>query len=571
MPPARPRRDGRPPTRRRRAGTPPAVDDPRPPDARRDRIERELKLLAPGGLGVDELVTVARAAGFETGPPRVRAQCDRYLDTAAFDLARSGLGLRLRTHGREATLGLKLRGERPVASERAPARAALWQRIEVEVPVAHGAKLPVSAADLPADLRMRVEPFALARPLHEIARLETERALVPLSDPATGGAIELTLDHVEVASPARALRFAEVEAEAAPGTTNEILARLAPALSRGLGLVPSTQDKLERALSLLGVELAPAWPVRLFPDTALREAALRVMRRARAQSREAEPEARRGEDPEGVHRMRVATRRMRAAMRLFESALPARALAAQRRHLERTAHALGAVRDLDVMLLALPRLAAKLPSGLSADLAPLLALLGALDARARAHLVAWLASPVRLRGEERFDAFLAPAPTSLRGAAARPLGEVAPLFVADASERVFKRGEKLKKDAPVRDLHRLRLALKHLRYTIEALDDVLEHELDGMLERMVHLQDVLGRFNDACVASANLAAWIDTPSGRRLPRRTLLAVGALLARYEQRGTKARGDFREAWGEFARDKTRREIAGLGKARRGDGDA
>jgi len=541
------------------------------PGPRRGRLERELKLLAPGGLGVDELVTVARAAGFETGAPRVRAQRDRYLDTPGYDLARSGLGLRLRARGREAALGLKLRRETRARDERERAGAALWQRIELEVPVSHGVKLPASAAELPDELRARVEPFALARPLREIARLETERAVIPLRDPATDGAVELVLDHVEVDGAGRALRFAEVEAEAAPGTPNEVLEKLAPALARGLGLVPSREDKLERSLALLGIELAPPWPVRLFPDTPMREAALRVLRRAWRQLREAEPEARRGEGPEGVHRMRVATRRMRAAMRLFEPALPARALAAQRRHLERMAGTLGAVRDLDVMLLELPRVADKLPGGLAADLAPLHAVLSGLHARARTRLVTWLASPARLRAEERYEAFLAPATTLRRGAAARPLVEVSPLLVAAAAERVFKRGEKLKKDAPVRDLHRLRLALKHLRYTIEALDDVLEHELDALLARMVHLQDVLGRFNDACVAGANLAGWIDTPAGRRLPRRTLLAVGALLGRYEQRSAKARGEFREAWGEFARAKTQREIARLGGPTRASGGA
>jgi len=540
-----------------------ASDDPRPPDARRARIERELKLLAPGGLAVADLVTVARAAGFETAAPRVRAQRDRYLDTQGFDLARSGLGLRLRTRGREAELGLKLRRKTAPTRERTPGAKALWQRIELEVPVAPSAKLPASAAGLPDELRMRVEPFALARPLREIACLETERALVPLRDPMTDGAVELTLDHVELEGPGRTLRFAEVEAEAAPGTTNEIFAKLAPALSRGLGLVPSTQDKLERSLALLGVELAPPWPTRVFPDTALREAALRVLRRAHRQLREAEPEARRGEDPEGVHRMRVATRRMRAALRLFEHALPARSLAVQRRHLARMATTLGAVRDLDVMLLELPRVADKLPSGLGAELGPLRDVLASLDARARARLVRWLGSPARLRAEERFEAFLVPAPTPLRGIASRPVGEIAPQLVAAAAERVFKRGAKLTKGAPVRDLHRLRLALKHLRYTIEALDDVLEHKLDPLCARMVHLQDVLGRVNDASVASTNLTAWVDTPAGRRLPRRTLLAVGALLARYEQRGAKARAEFRKAWSELARPRTERELASLAR--------
>lgn len=530
-------------------------------DVRRARVERELKLLAPGGLGVDELVTVARAAGFETGTPRVHAQRDRYLDTPGYDLARSGLGLRLRARGRDAELGVKQRRQSTAAGKRMPGGAALWQRIEVEVPVPHGAALPASAAELPAELRMRVEPFALGRPLREVARLETERALVLLRDPASDGAIELSLDHVEIESSGRTLRFAEVEAEAAAGTTNEILGKLEPALSRGLGLVASTQDKLGRALALLGVELAPPWPVRLFPDTPLREAARRVLRRAHRQLREAEPEARCGEDPEGVHRMRVASRRMRAALRLFESALPARALAVQRRHLERLTSMLGAVRDLDVMGLALPRVASELPSGLGAELEPLHQLVASLRARARGRLVAWLASAARLRAEERFEAFLAPVSTPSRGAAAQPLGEAVPLLVAAAAERVFHRGETLKKNAPARDIHRLRLALKHLRYTIEALDDVLEHELEPLLARMVHLQDILGRFNDACVAAANLTAWIDTPSGRRLPRRTLLAVGVLLARYQQRGAKARGELREAWGELARHKTKRELARL----------
>lgn len=534
-----------------------------------EHVERELKLLAPGGLGVDELVTVVRAAGFETGPPRVRAQRDRYLDTPAYLLARSGLGLRLRSRGREAVLGLKLRRKAPVG--RSPGGAALWQRIELEVPVAQGAKLPAIAAELPDALRMRVEPFALAHPLREVACLETERAAIPLRDPASDAAVELVLDHVEVEGPGRVLRFAEVEAEAAAGAPDQIFAALAPALARGLGLVPSTQDKLERSLALLGIELASPWPVRLFSDTPLREAALRVLRRSWQQLRQAEPEARRGEDPEGVHRMRVATRRMRAAMRFFEMALPARALGTQRRHLERMASVLGAVRDLDVMLLELPRVAGRLPNDLGPDLAPLVQLLADLDARSRARLVTWLASPGRLRAEERFEAFLAPPSTQLRGTAARPLGDVAPVLVVEAAERVFKRGDRLEKDAPVRDLHRLRLALKHLRYTIEALDDVLEHELDSLLERMAHLQDVLGRFNDAWVASANLAAWIDSPGGRRLPRRTLLAVGALLARYEQRRRKARGEFRVAWGEFARHKTKREIAALERRRNASGDA
>ena len=50
-----------------------------------------------------------------------------------------------------------------------------------------------------------------------------------------------------------------------------------------------------------------------------------VLRRQLAVLREKEPGTRLGEDPEELHVMRVATRRLRAALSLFADVLPARA------------------------------------------------------------------------------------------------------------------------------------------------------------------------------------------------------------------------------------------------------
>src|SRR5437763_11057167 len=60
-----------------------------------------------------------------------------------------------------------------------------------------------------------------------------------------------------------------------------------------------------------------------------------------------------GRDPEGVHDMRVATRRLRAALELFRDVFPKRRLRPMLRDVRRLADALGEVRDLDVMLEAL--------------------------------------------------------------------------------------------------------------------------------------------------------------------------------------------------------------------------
>jgi CHAD domain-containing protein len=57
-----------------------------------------------------------------------------------------------------------------------------------------------------------------------------------------------------------------------------------------------------------------------------------------------------GPDPEGIHDMRVASRRLRAAVELFRDVFPPRRLRPLLRQVKDLADALGEVRDLDVMI-----------------------------------------------------------------------------------------------------------------------------------------------------------------------------------------------------------------------------
>ena len=57
-----------------------------------------------------------------------------------------------------------------------------------------------------------------------------------------------------------------------------------------------------------------------------------------------------GSDPEGVHDMRVGSRRLRAALELFRDVFPRKELAPFRRTIKELADALGEVRDLDVLI-----------------------------------------------------------------------------------------------------------------------------------------------------------------------------------------------------------------------------
>jgi CHAD domain-containing protein len=521
-------------------------------------LEVEWKLLAPADVSDEEVADVVRDAGLTLSPPSKRHQVDRYLDTPTIDLVRHDISLRLRESSGGCLLTLKMR----LPSEDAAAAEGAWTRLEIEEPVRRGAAPPERASQLPERLRNYAEPFVLARPLVEVARLQVDRTLRELRGPLSGVRAALAVDRVRVSGQERAGEFTEVELEVLSGDPVG-LARLASDLQHRLGLVPSASDKLTRALALAGMEPSEPGLVTpgLVPEMRLREAAARILRLHLHAFALAEPVARIGEDREGVHRMRVATRRMRATFRLFADAFPPKRLERALSFMRRMGVELGRVRDLDVMLEQLPGLSRELPQIVAADLDPLRELLVEFHARERRRLVAWLCSTPRLARAQSFERFALGVPLRLRGAAGRPLHEVAPMLLQSAAHRVFRRGDRVRKNSPPEHLHALRIAAKRLRYTAEALAELYGDDLARCLRRMVKLQDVLGAYNDAHVAQALLSGWVDTPQGRRLPRRTLVAVGSVIAAQDARADQARRAFRKAWRDFSREKVRQEFEAL----------
>lgn len=527
--------------------------------------EVEFKLLVRGRVAPARIEELARATGFEVGAPKEVRHTDRYLDTAGLDLLRRGSALRIRSGATLARLcfkgGASLEGE-------------ALRRLEVEETVAADDVAPRRADALPRRLRDLVEPVTLTRPLVEIARLTTRRRCYELRHPPSGVGGELCIDRVRVLTEqGGAGSFVEVEIEAAQGAA-ATFAPLADSLVLRLGLELAQVSKLERARMALGA--APALPLvrrpALRPEMPFREAAVRVLRVHFEALREAEPIARLGEDAEGVHRMRVSTRRLRAAVRIFAAAFGPKRLVVAKRLFGKTGRMLGPVRDLDVMLARMPVLSHDLPRPLAAELAPLLDLLGTIRADERRRMLAWLDARSRLREMDRFDRFLAryerryrigedPAPRSRRRRhepGEQATGEQALALLHAAARRVFKQGDRIERHSPPEELHLLRIAVKRLRYTADALADVAPRDVVLWLKQTSEIQDLLGAYNDARVMEARLTRWMDTRAGCRLPRKTLLAVGGLLGVQERRARAARKAFRQQWKEFSREKWRRRL-------------
>lgn len=284
----------------------------------------------------------------------------------------------------------------------------------------------------------------------------------------------------------------------------------------------------------------------LSPDDGATVAARAVVRfHLRAFARN-EGQARVGEI-EPVHQLRVATRRLRAALRLFEPVLPGRLTGPVQREIAWVAHAIGGVRDLDVLGGALAAQAARLGPELRGALGPVA--LSIHDQRAAAHteLVAALDSPRCKRLLDRLAAFAENGPVARSESR---LGEIAPDLVRPHLRAVRRAGRRAVDETSPETLHRLRVRVKRLRYALETLRGLGGSSLRRLLARLEQLQEFLGEHQDAVTQVAWLRQWAEAAAA---PPTTLLAVGAVTHELLRRARKRRLRFSARWRRVDRRK------------------
>ncbi len=229
-----------------------------------------------------------------------------------------------------------------------------------------------------------------------------------------------------------------------------------------------------------------------------------------------EPGTRLGEDIEALHDMRVATRRMRAALRVFGDHYEPRTVAPLRKGLKRAGRALGAVRDLDVFQAKIQDYQAALPESQQGGLDGLLAAFDARRGEDRRRMISYLDSEKHGRFVERCGLFvetegLGSLAALLDGDEPRPyrVCDVAPVAVQERLGVVRAYDEWVTiPDVPLARLHALRIACKRLRYTMEFFREVFGPETRSLIKEVVAMQDHLGDLQDAVVASGILRDYL---------------------------------------------------------------
>lgn len=251
-----------------------------------------------------------------------------------------------------------------------------------------------------------------------------------------------------------------------------------------------------------------------------------------------EPGTRDG-DVESLHQMRVTTRRLRAALRFFEGALPEQT-EALREEIGWLAGSLGAVRDRDIQL---GQICADLASAEldEADRDALAEIVTAVDGRrrtAREHMLQALDSTRYRELKERLTAL--PRDASLSGAegGSARIADTVPQLLQKRYRRFRKAARRIQPDAPPEVYHRCRIRAKQLRYAVELVEDLYGRPAARFARRLTALQGILGEHQDAYVARDHLEDLVRT-EGARLSPRSLFLLGQRAERSMQDATRLR--------------------------------
>lgn len=511
-------------------------------------VEVELKLAATAEA-METLLASPLLREHARSTVRSRQLATTYYDTADHRLSRRGLAFRVRHSGKKYIQTLK------TASAGSGAEVS---RGEWEVELADGTP-QLTAFEDPAvlDLTGLVLPDEL-QPAFE-TRFKRQAVLVEWPD-AEGlpAQIEVAFDRGAIRAGGQELPISEVELELKRGQARTLFE-----LARSLrALAPLRLQPLEKAARGYGLALGtpPGWhkaaPVALDAGMQAEDGLQLILGGCVRHWLQNEAATVDGHDAEGLHQLRVALRRLRSALSLFQGMLDPQARAEWSNELRWLLGPLGPARDLDVFTTEtlVPVRTARVGDDALDTLAEIAA-----DRRWRAHqgvretlasqryadlafnLACWVAG----RGwRQRAD-------VDILLAQRQPIRDVAAAILDKRHRQVRKRGRAFASlGAEAR--HELRIALKKLRYGTEFFASLYpERETERFRRAAARMQDILGHLNDVAVAEHVVRDLLDGLEPGARQRAAALGAGQVLGWYARQSQDLEPQAIAAWDEFRR--------------------
>ncbi|MGD9511362.1 MAG: CHAD domain-containing protein [Geminicoccaceae bacterium] len=513
-----------------------------------DTEPREVELkLAASGEAMDTLLASQLLRAHARSPVRTRQLVTTYYDTDDHRLGRRRLALRVRQSGRRFIQTLKSANK---------GQGAETSRGEWEV------ELPDSTPQLTAfndptvlDLTGLVLPDELQATYE--TRFKRRALLVDWPDPNGEDArIEVAFDRGAVRAGGAEAPISEIELELKLGKPRALF-ELAQSMRELVPLRLQTVDKAARGYALVTGQ-PPGWrkagAVELGETMTVEDALQAILGACVRHWVDNEAATSDARDPEGLHQLRVALRRLRSALALFKPALAPAARAHWAGELRWLLGPMGPARDLDVFATeTVPPLHQARPNDQA--LAMLLELVD--GARWKAHqtvrdtlasgrygdiafgLACWVACRGWRQGAD-IDVLLAQR---------QPAREFAAAILAKRHRQVRRRGRHFASLAPA-ERHELRILFKKLRYGTEFFASLFPgRELDRYRAAAARMQDLLGTLNDVAVAQHVVDDLLaGTEPGVR-QRAAALGGGQVLGWYAHHARDLEPGTVEAWEEF----------------------
>jgi triphosphatase len=490
--------------------------------------EVEIKLEVPPA-GIKRLKRHLRRHPAIKHPPQTHDLTSVYFDTKQQRLRREGFSLRVRDTGARRVQTVKRSGD---------GSAGLFDRGEWEHAVEGKNPDWRAARRTPLKRLLTKKLRAGTRPVFE-SRIRRTSYRVG----GRGGYLTLALDEGSIDAGNRSVPVSEIELEIDEGDPAAAF-RFAQSLAALAPLTLAGKSKSERGYDLVTGAAPRAVTAAPVPLTAGMNAgeAFRAVAREGLRHLVANRPALSHGDAESLHQMRVALRRLRAALSIFSDIVADGRIGHIKRELKWITGELAPARDLDVFLSEMPtpprRFAKAGGDGVYRDL---------VARRARAH-----ARAEKAVSSPRFRTLLldlarwieAGPWTAAKGAPAKrraqPIGKYAAHDLSRRHKNVNKRSRQVERLDP-RKRHKLRIAVKKLRYAAEFFAVLFDGKQarkrrKAFLAVLKRLQGALGGLNDIA-ARERLGTTVMRSSGRRAKRagpQRAFAAGWITATEEAR-------------------------------------
>jgi triphosphatase len=451
-----------------------------------------------------------------------------YFDTLDFAVTDAGYSLRVRQIGRDFIQTLKGNTD----SKPTQRLETEWRLKSAKLDTSHLIATPMS--QIPA-LEHRLSPLFVTDIRRTIYRI-----------PLGGGSIaELAIDQGQIRAGDARQAVHELEIELKKGSLDGLY-RFAVGLHAEQPLEIKTESKGARGYRLIGARLPQPQktdPPKLRKNMKIASAIRTIVNSGIGHLLANLPSLR--DDIESLHQARVAIRRLRSALVLFEDYLEPRAADRFQTALRRFGQILGDARDLDVFVFeTIPRVEKE-------ALDP--QWIALLTNKAKAQREQAYGKVGKLLGSAEFTGFILTLAAWIEGrawiadtdeAVSAPQRDAAPKLLDTIERKALRRGRHIAR-SDGEELHALRKTLKKLRYSVDYLAGLYpEKKVGKYLHACKKLQKILGDINDMATTD-RLVERLCIGDGVEVAP----AVGLLAEWTDRRRQNLLADLPDAWKKF----------------------